>query len=368
MAEPTEAEQRKLKFQLRKLVRELGKQRARHTELISVYIPAGYNIQGILDQLSTEAGTARNIKSATTRKNVAGALEKMLQHLRQYKRTPPHGLALFAGNVSEREGQQDFKVWSIEPSQEIRVKLYQCEQTFFLEPLKEQLEVKATFGLLVMDRKEANLALLKGKAIVPVMNMDSMVPGKFKAGGQSAARMARVIEGMAKDFYKKIAAACNEKFAPAEVKAIIVGGPGPTKEDFVNGDFLKTDVQKKVIATKNIGYTGEFGLRELVQRSEDVLEKEEVMRETQLVQRFLTLLATRKTLVAYGEEAVQKVVDARAVEILLISDGFPEDKAEAFMDKVEEAGGEAYIISRETGEGQQLAGLGGIAAILRYAV
>ncbi|MEM4247677.1 MAG: peptide chain release factor aRF-1 [Candidatus Nanoarchaeia archaeon] len=359
MVDVAEAEKRKQRFKLRKLVRMLEKKRARHTELISVYIPAGYNIQGIIDQLATEAGTARNIKSATTRKNVTGALEKMLQHLRQYKRTPPHGLALFAGNVAEREGQQKFEVWSLEPPEDIRVKLYQCEQ--------EQLEVKAVYGLLVMDRREANLALLKGKQIVPVVNLDSMVPGKFKVGGQSAARMARVIEGMAKDFYKKVGDIVNEKFSAAEIKGIIVGGPGPTKEDFVNGDFLRTDVKKKILGTKNIGYTGEFGLKELVDRSEDILEKEEVMREAQLVQRFLTLLATRKTMVAYGEEAVRKVADTRAVEVLLISEDYPEDKAEELIDKVEEAGGEAYIISKETREGQQLAGLGGVAAILRYA-
>jgi peptide chain release factor subunit 1 len=369
MAEQTEAEKRKAKFKLRKLVRMLEKQRARHTELISVYIPAGYNMQGTIDQLSTEAGTARNIKSATTRKNVTGALEKMLQHLRQYKRTPVHGLALFAGNVAEREGQQDFQVWSVEPSENIQVKLYQCEQTFFLDPLIEQLEIKAVYGLLVMDRREANLALLKGKQIVPILNLDSMVPGKFKVGGQSAGRMARVIEGMAKDFYKKVGNFANEKFLAPEIKGIIVGGPGPTKEDFVNGDFLRTEIKKKVLGTKNIGYTGEFGLKELVDRSEDILEKEEISREVQLVQRFLTLLATRKALVVYGEEAVRKVADTRAVDILLISEDFPEDKAEELMDKVEEAGGQTYIISKDTREGQQLAGLsGGIAAILRYAV
>lgn len=368
MTDVNEKEQRKLRFKLRKLVRELEKFRARHTELITIYVPASYNIQGTIDQIATEAGTARNIKSAGTRKNVTAALERMLQHLRSYKKTPPHGLAVFSGNVAEREGQQDFRIWSIEPPEEIRVKMYKCDQTFFLEPLKEQLETKSTYGLLVMDRREANLALLKGKQIVPIINLDSMVPGKFKVGGQSAQRMARVIEGLAKDFYKKVGGFVNEKFSSPEIKGILVGGPGPTKEDFVAGEFIRTDIKKKVLAVKNIGYTGEFGLKELVERSEDILEKEEMMVEVKLVQKFLTLLATRKNMVTYGEESVRKALDINAVETLLISDDFPDDKTEEFVDKAEIAGGDVFIISKETREGQQFAGLGGVGAILRYAV
>ena len=169
-AEQNSKEQRKQRFKLRKLVRELQKFRARHTELITVYVPKDYNIQGPIDQISTEAGTARNIKSAGTRKNVTTALEKMLQLLRSYKKTPPHGLALFSGNVAEREGQQDFRVWSFEPADDIKVKMYKCDQTFYLDPLIEQLETKVTYGLLVMDRREANLAFLRGKTIVPVLD------------------------------------------------------------------------------------------------------------------------------------------------------------------------------------------------------
>src|SRR3989344_2597441 len=361
-------EQRKLKFQLRRLVRDLSKKRARHTELISVYIPTGYQIQGIIDQLSTEAGIARNIQSSTTRKNVTGALERMLSHVRTYKKTPKNGLALFSGNVAEREGSEDFQVWSIEPPEEVRVKIYRCDQTFFMEPLQEQLEVKVVYGLLVMDRREANLALLKGKQIISLIDLDSMVPGKFKVGGQSAGRIARVIEGMANDFYKKVGSFCNEKFDKPEIKGIIVGGPGPTKEDFVRGDFMRTPVKNKVLTVKNTGYTGEFGLKEVVERSEDVLANEERTMETKIVQRFLMTLATRKTFAAYGDEPVMKAIDAHAVEILLISESYPEDKTDVLMDKAEALGADIYTISMDTREGQQLAGMGGVAAILRFAI
>ena len=40
------------------------------------------------------------------------------------------------------------------------------------------------YGLVVLDRRDAILALLKGKTIVPLQKTHSEVPGKFKAGGQ----------------------------------------------------------------------------------------------------------------------------------------------------------------------------------------
>jgi len=358
----------KAKLLLRKLVKELSSYRARHTELISVYIPAGYNIDLVVNQLNSEAGTARNIKSSTTRKNVIAALEKMIGQLRLYKKTPPNGLAIFSGNVAEQPGQMDVRVWAIEPPEPLKIKMYKCDQTFYLEPLKEQMAVKVAYGLLVMDSREADIAILKGKSIIPISSLKSAIPGKFRAGGQSAARFARVREGMVKDFYKKIGEVVNKELSGKEIVGILVGGPGPTKEDFVNGEYLSPEIKKKIIAIKHLGYTGEFGLNELVEKSQDVLAKEEIVREKQAFERFLTLLNTKPNLVAYGETEVKRAIEARAVELLLVSEEVPEKKIEELMTKVEKGGGETIIISKETREGQQLSGLGGIAAILRFSI
>ena len=105
----------KQRFELRRFIKELESYRGAHTELVTVYIPTGYELSKIMTHISQEQGTAVNIKSKQTRDNVIAALEKMIQHLKLFKRTPPNGLAIFAGNVAKREGQQDMKVWSIEP-------------------------------------------------------------------------------------------------------------------------------------------------------------------------------------------------------------------------------------------------------------
>ncbi len=357
------------KFHLKKFIKELEKFRGRHTELVSVYIPQDYDMNKIINHLAQEQGTASNIKSSATRKNVTDALERMIQHLRLFKRTPPNGLVVFSGNVAEREGQQDFKVWSIEPPIPLKTRIYRCDKEFVLDILRDMLEAKEVYGLVVMDRRDANIALLKGKTIIPLLKTHSEVPGKFKAGGQSAMRFARQIEGAAKDHYKKVAEYMKETFLNMEgLKGIIVGGPGPTKYDLVEGDFITNEVKKKIIGIKDLSYTGEFGLEELLEKSGDVLAQEDVMEEKKIVGRFLEMLATKQNMVAYGEADVMNKLKMGVVDKVLLSEDLSDEKIEEFENLAKPVGSEIIIISTQTREGAQLRDLGKFAAILRYEV
>jgi len=361
-------DEQKQRQKLKRIIQELGSHRGRHTELVSVYIPAGYELNKIIGHLQQEQGTAENIKSASTRKNVISALERMIQHLKLFTKTPENGLAAFSGNVAEREGQLDVQVWSIEPPFPLNVRIYRCDKEFVLEPLKEMLEAKDVYALVVMDRREGDIALLKGKKIIPLISTQSHVPGKFKAGGQSAHRFEQNRELSAKDFYKKIAEYMKEKLLPMgnELKGILIGGPGPTKHDFI--EQIMTDLKNKILAVKDLSYTGEFGLHELVERSSDVLAQEEVSREKKIVQKFMELLATKPGMVAYGKADVEKNLELATVETLLLSEALDDKVSHELEDKAEKIGADFQIISVETREGMQLRDMGGIAAILRYEV
>src|SRR3989344_3332571 len=169
---------------LRKFIKELASIRGRHTELISVYVPAGYDINKIIQHMEEEQGTASNIKDKTTRTHVIDSLERAIRHLRLFKKTPENGIAVFAGNASERDNVVDIKVWSLETPEPLKFRLYRCDQTFVLDPLKEMLEHKETYGLIVLDRREATIGLLRGTSISQLINITSGVPGKTQAGGQ----------------------------------------------------------------------------------------------------------------------------------------------------------------------------------------
>jgi peptide chain release factor subunit 1 len=355
------------RYALRKLLKELELYKGRHTELVTVYIPQGYDINKVANQLAEEQGTASNIKSTSTRKNVTDALERMLQHLKLFKVTPPNGLAVFSGNVAEREGQSDVKVWSVEPPIPLKIRLYRCDKEFVTDVLADMLDIKEIFGLIVMDRREGVIAVLKGKTITPLAKYTSAVPGKTKAGGQSAQRFMRLREGAAKEFFTRLGDHVKDEFfSKKELKGIIVGGPGPTKYEFIEGSFIPTELKNKIIAVKDITYTDEFGLNELVERSEDILAEEEIMGEKKVMTEFFNYLATKMNKVSYGEKEVRKALELGAVDRLLVSDSVSEEKMEEFEAEAKKTGANVIIISTETREGNQLRELGGIAAILRY--
>jgi peptide chain release factor subunit 1 len=253
------------RYHLQKFIKNLKSKKARHTELISVLVPAGYEMTKITQQLSDEAGTASNIKSSATRNNVIDALQKMIIHLRGVGRTPKNGLAAYSGNVAEREGDFDFLVTSIEPPLPMNQKIYRCDKDFKTEVLEEMCVDDNVYGLCVMDNREGNVAILQGKKIIPLVETSSAVPGKFKAGGQSAMRFQRQREGLCNDFHNKIAHMMVEQFLPHwnHLKGILVGGPGMAKIEMMDCVEMSQQIKGKVIAIKDLSYTGEFGLQEL---------------------------------------------------------------------------------------------------------
>jgi peptide chain release factor subunit 1 len=362
-------EDKKKKRELKKLLTKLKNFKGRHTELVSVYIPEGYDIIKIIHHLKEEQSTASNIKDKRTRENVKNSLERMIRQLRLYKRTPEQGLAIFAGNISEKESQINIEVFSIEPPEPIRTRLYRCDQTFVTKIIEEMMDHRETYGLIAVDRREGTLGLLKGSSVIELKNHTSDVPGKTTKGGQSQARYARLRDEAAHRFFQRVAETANKEFSEKEIKGIIVGGPGHSKEDFVNGDYLQTRVKEKVLGMKDLSYTGEFGLNELVDKSHDILANEELVEEKKIMERFFYSLSTKG-----GGKAVYKEVDVLnalnkgAVDVLLLSEDLEDEKIEELEDKADNIGAKTMIISIDIQEGKQLKEFGGIAAILRFKV
>jgi peptide chain release factor subunit 1 len=349
-------------YKLKKILEELEKYKGRHTELISVYIPAGHNIFSVIDQLEYEKTMAENIKSKATRENVLDAIDTILRELRFYKKTPENGLAIFCGNVGK--DKRDIRIWVIEPIEKLNIKIYHCNQTFFLDPLKEMIETKKDlYGLVVIDRKEATIGLLKGKSIEKLRYLTSGAPGKIRAGGQSALRFERLREGMIEEFYKRVAEAVKELFSNIPIKGILVGGPGYSKNEFV--EKIITPLREKIIAIKDIGYADEHGLKLLVNESQDVLANLEVMEEKKKLKEFFEALIKEKAII--GLEKVKKALAYGAADKVFISDAL-EEKVVDEVSKENTGNAEIIIVSTETEEGIQFKNMGGIGAILRFKI
>ena len=356
--------------QLKKLLKILLQKRGRHTELVSLYVPAGYNINEAKNQISQEAGTAVNIKSKTTRKNVMDALEKVNQRLKLYNQTPEKGLVILCGNTSEREGMQKIELWDIELIYPINTRIYRCDQTFVLEPLKNQIKEKEIYGIVSIDTSEAAIGFLRGKRIDVVLKKKSFVPGKEIKGGQSAQRFSRVRDGLILSFKKEIGECITALFSPEEknLGGILIGGPGGIKEDLATGPYIAEHLKKLIISIKDTGYAGPEGLKELIERSLKELQDTAVVKERTILKRFLVLLKKNSSLVAYGKKAVDNAILLGAVETLIISDTYDNKEQDKYEEKADNISAEFYIVSDQTPEGIQFYNLGGIGAILRYEI
>ena len=400
-------------YEFKKTLKELSGKRGKGTELVSVYIPHDKQLSDVGKQMRDELGQSANIKSKSTRKNVQSAIEVILQRIRLFKQPPENGLVLFVGMIPKGgPGTEKMETYVFEPPEAITTYWYQCNNEFFLEPLEHMIEEHETYGLAVIDRKEATIATLKGKKVTILNHLTSSVPGKHKAGGQSQRRFDRVIDLAAHEFKKRIGDHMNEDFlALEELKGVIIGGPGFTKEEFVKGDYLNYEIKDKIIATVDTSYTGEFGIREVIDKSADILNDLDVMHEKKIVQRFLKELIKEKGLASYGENEVRNSLIMGAVDTLLLSEDLVAihkvlkcpacgetkeltvkneaeyskadyrcekcneslkeesslDLIDDFVEKAEEMDTTVEFISSETEEGMQLLrAFGGIAAILRY--
>ena len=162
----------------------------------------------------------------------------------------------------------------------------------------------------------------------------------------------------------------KDQFLPLgnNLKGIIIGGPGTTVQDFIGHDYLTGDLKKKILGTKDLSYTEEFGLQELLDKSEDLLAEEEVAQEKKTMQQFFRQFIDFPKKVTYGEKETFKALEMNAVDLLLISENMPEEKILILEEKALAGGSTVKIISTETREGVQLRDLGGVAAILRFEI
>jgi len=391
-------------YEFRKQIKKLTQFKGTGTEMISVYIASGAPLHDTTNKLREELSQASNIKSKSTKTNVMTALEKIIHHLKIYRSTPERGIAVFCGNVSDNPSKTDVEIFTIEPPEKLHVSMYRCDSRFFLEPFERMIETKDSYGLLVLDGREATLALMRGTQINVVKRLNSTAHQKIRKGGQSARRYERLIEESIEKYYKRVGQAMDKHFLN-RTKCIIVGGPGPTKDFFLKSKTF--NYQLKILGPVDTGYTDEYGLREVIAKSERLLEEQEAIKERVVVERFIKEVV-HEGLATYGEKQVRKAIEINQAEKVLVSEGLdykkiiykcnscnveeyrltkekPEETIECpkcnskmriieeeplldeLVDLARSKDIEVEIISTNTTEGMQfLQGFAGIGAFLRY--
>ncbi len=162
-----------------------------------------------------------------------------------------------------------------------------------------------------------------------------------------------------------------------DVDAIILAGPGFTKQDalkYLEKNEPEVAAQVTMVDTAAVG---DRGVHEVLKRGAvaDVQQETRIENEAEAIDE-LTRRIAEGAKAAYGPEEVKKAAEYGAIERLLVLDDRlrqergPDGEWDVDVDDIvrttEQKGGEVTVFSSEFPPGQQLANLGGIAALLRY--
>jgi peptide chain release factor subunit 1 len=404
------------RYVFKRNLEELSQYRGVGTTLVTIYVPPTRQLSDVAAMVRDEIGKASNIKSKQTGDAVSSALTSILARLKNYRETPKNGLAIFVGDVNVGANKTSSVAHFIEPPVPVNTGIYRCDSTFILDPLKNMGAVENAYGLIILDRKECSMGFLRGKSIQPVYTRTSLVPSKHGRGGQSAQRFERLIEIAAHEWFTQCAEKATEIFLNAEIKALLLGGPGPTKEFFAREGYLHHELGKKLYPQFfDTGYTDDDqGLKEMVQNAGAAIEEIGRIQDRKLMQQFLREVAkTDSGLATYGEAEVRKALEAGATQHLLLSENLRKtrltftnrstgetlvksvpllqvddaiaevtkkwggnqtevtrkDLVEDLSDLAEASGSEVHIVSPASEEGGILMGsFGGVVALLRYRI
>jgi peptide chain release factor subunit 1 len=407
------------RYKLTKMLNELASISGHGTELVTVYIPPRRPIFDVIAQLRNESGTASNIKSDLTRNHVQDALSKTIEHLKLFKETPETGLVIFCGAIPSGKGfgTEKIELYSVIPQKPVQIQLYRCDDHFWIDHLKDMLKDDKVIGIIAIDTQEAGLGILTGDRWEVVDTMTSGVAGKHRQGGQSARRFERLRDNELNEYYHRVGDHAQKVFIDQfNVRGLIVGGPGPTKENFLKEEYLDYRLQNNVITTLDTSYSGDEGIREIIDKVNDqgVMTEYRLMEEKKIVKKFMSEVHSGRGLGVYGILDVIKSLQNGIVDMVIVTDDITflkldvkckrcgtiqekfiersnlvsvkqdllsrpcpscsaldyESSEQDIVDYLEElaamAASRLEIISGKSEEGAQIASLGRIGAILRF--
>jgi peptide chain release factor subunit 1 len=410
MATTNSVKQHKLK----KLIAWLSDKEGKGREFISLYIPRETSIDDIVANLKEESDSVA-MKSVSVRDRLQDALKNVIQRLKLQKEISENGLAIFAGTFVATESESEvLHIEEVVPPEPITTYLYEVDDHFRLEPVREMLRNQKVVGLVAMDSKEASFGILNGERFELLEKITSGIPGKTAKGGQSQRRYERERDMEVTYFFHRVAEHAAKAFLENhKVTALIVGGPGQTKEDFLKGDYLNYELKNVLLSTVDTQSADREAVREVLDKSSEILKNMCAPEEKMLVQRLLADIGKQDGLATWGLDPVLNALKNGEVEVALVTDNTdmieivvmckrcelsrakivdkkkaqivqemisnPCEKCNAveyeveekdIIDVLEDAASQTdarvEVISTESEEKAKLTALGGFAALLRY--
>jgi protein pelota len=215
--------------------------------------------------------------------------------------------------------------------------------------------------LVAIDDECAELGLVRQYGLEGLGTISHRRHGKLYATEREADE---------RKFFQQLTMAINDIISRESIRAVIVAGPGFTKDAFHS--FLREAHPKLVanIRLDSISSGGRAGLYEIVRRGlvERISAEDRVSFETALVEDLINAIS-KGGLAAYGKVEVERAASVGAVEKLLVADEIlrrGRAGVEGLLEKVRKTRGQVIVVSTEHDAGRQLLALKGIGALLRF--
>jgi peptide chain release factor subunit 1 len=307
-------------YKLRKSIAWLSDKEGRGREFISLFIPPKTPIDEVVAILKKESDLT-NRESESVKGRLQSTIKDVILHLKQLKEIPENGLAIFVGTFPSNGYEKEaLNLEEIVPPEPFTTFFYEIDDHFNLGPLREMLRDQKIIGLLALDSKQASLGLLNSEHLEAMENISSGISGKSGKGGSSQRRYERERDSSITNFFHRIAEHANTQFIKNKINILIVGGPGPTKNDFLKGEYLHYELNNMLLDIVDTQSAGKEALKEMLDKSSETLKNMCEPEEKKIVQRLMTEISKQSGLATYGLDPVLGALKNGEAQIAIVTD------------------------------------------------
>lgn len=225
------------------------------------------------------------------------------------------------------------------------------------------------FILIAIDTQEAAIAKLSGTHLEIIPNIYS---------GKSGKRYPQAVKRDSKteSFFEDIARTISGILIVEKDRfRAIIFGPGETKRRFYNFLYTTTDIDKNVfLVLEGIDVAGEDGIYVFLRSSamKEAMKTSKLASVSHIVDEIMSLVSKGENKFAIGIHEVQNAASIKAISNLVLSDSIFRTAAESevirLLNLLEGQGAKVYAVDSSTDIGMRVSALGGVVALLRYAI
>ena len=228
----------------------------------------------------------------------------------------------------------------------------------------------SSFILIAIDTQEAAIAKVSGTHLEIIPNIYSGTSGKrYPHATKKDAKIEVFFENISKTIVSLITQEKDRLMA-------IIFGPGEAKRRFYNFLTSTQEIVDRDVFTvvDGVDVAGEDGIYVFLRSSamKDVMSSSKLASVSSILDKVMYYVHKSEIKFAIGIQEVRNAASTKAISHLLVSDSIFKTAIEGdvinLLNAVESQGAKTYAVDSSTDIGMRISSLGGILALLRYAI